>query len=45
VAPELHREISPPPEPGTAAIVEIVQYAPYDLDALIGALAIAMTND
>jgi hypothetical protein len=45
VALELRGEISPPPEPGTAAIVEIVQYAPYNPDTVTGALAVAVTND
>ena len=42
---ELRGEISPPPEPGTATIVELVQYAPHDSDTVFGALAIVVTVD
>ncbi|OHV33378.1 MULTISPECIES: hypothetical protein [Pseudofrankia] len=41
---ELAGHLSPPPEPGTAALIEIVQYAPHDPDTVVGSLAVAVTG-
>lgn len=45
VTMELRGDLTPPPAPGTAAFIEIVQYAPGDPDAVTGALGLAITGD
>jgi hypothetical protein len=45
VTMELRGEVTPAPTPGTAAFIEIVQYAPHDPDAVIGALGLVVASE